>query len=243
MILERLRNKSIKLESFIFKRHVFFTCCWSCHQSSAAWGPEKAKTDEIKPYVLRNWASSSGNKCLERIVYKVGFSRSLHRVNHPSIHPLVISSVCSRFHSVTHPSILPFIYPSIHTSIPTSAHPSTHSRTCRMADASALNLRVTWRCTSCLKIKELVQVYRVKQRPRYWWHVPYKYNVRKTGNLAKAKCRDEWIWEKWAKDVLFLQWYSASWTYVGDGKKRLHWVRAQPGHQDFWKHLRWLIGS
>ena len=143
-----------------------------------------------------------------------------------TIHPpspchFIHASICLFLLPFNHPFIHPSIHLPIHPSIPTSSiRPSTHSLTCRMTDASALNLRVTWKRMSCLKIKEHVQVYRVKQRPRYWWHTPYKYNIRRTGNLAKAECRDEWIWEKWAKGVLFHQWSSAYWTHVRDSKKR-----------------------
>ena len=214
MILERLRNKGIKLELFIFKRHVFFTCCWTCHQSSAAWGPEKAKTDEIKPCVLRNLASRSGNKCLERIVYRVRFNRMHHTIDHPSMLPSLPPSVC----------------------------PSAHSLTCRMTDASALNLRVTWKCMSCLKIEERVQVYRVKQRPRYWWHTPYKY-IRGLETLLRPNAEtneSEKSGQKVCCSISGPQPPGPTWGMV---KKRLNWVRVQPGHQDFWKPLRWLICS
>lgn len=247
MMLERLRNKGIKLELFIFKRHVFFTCCWTCHQSSAAWGPEKAKTDEIKPCVLRNLASRSGNKCLERIVYRVRFNRRLHTIDHPStihlsFHPCFHLSVPASIQSPIHPSFHSFTHPSMLPSLPPSVRPSAHSLTCRMTDASALNLRVTWKCMSCLKIEERVQVYRVKQRPRYWWHTPYKY-IRGLETLLRPNAEtneSEKSGQKVCCSISGPQPPGPTWGMV---KKRLNWVRVQPGHQDFWKPLRWLICS
>lgn len=168
-----------------------------------------------------------GENCLQSQVLAEVFTqltirRSIHLSFHLSVPASIQSPIHPSFHSFPHPSTLPSLCPSIrpltHTPVGMARRISTESQ-------SDMKVHVLWR------IKEHVQVYRVKQRPGPQWPSRINTTSERLETLLRPNAEMNESEKSGQKDVLCHQWSSSLLDLCEDGKKRLNWVRAQPGHQ------------